>query len=291
MAATAHTTVLLALGLALVGSRSVATEEKLPDGREDGFSEDLIRSVSRDVACDYCRLLTEDMWSMTVQNVVGNQIDTSVEEGSLLWLQGLCRIDSELLQRFVGLYEFGLGTGLGGRHSIKRDVPWAGDPEGECTFIVCTHSLYQVLTQFLSDTGEYTPSFGYVGRYETDVMEKAGRSDRRWMHRIFARLCVDVVASADMEIAEALQAKLRDYASELRQLEEMRERPQPGEQMQQLVASMISDGKTTVVSDACSHVCEEFNSKPRHKRGKSTSSRNKKAKKDKKKKAKKDKKS
>ena len=83
--------------------------------------DELVRRVAREVSCEYCRLLTEDIWcaalalpplplarphssekplwrrSMTVQNVVGERIDTSVEHESLQWLQGLCRVNSDLL--------------------------------------------------------------------------------------------------------------------------------------------------------------------------------------------------
>ena len=178
------------------------------------------------------------MWSMTVQNVVGERIDVSVEHESLQWLEGLCRVNSELLQRFVGLYEFGrddtTGTGDGDRHTIYRDVPWAGDPRGE-----------------------YTPSYGFIGEYEAVVMEKAERADRQWMHRVFERLCVDVVAAADVDIAEALAAKVKSLDREFAKLKEMRETPQPGGQMDQLVSKMINDGKTPVASAACLHICED----------------------------------
>ena len=83
------------------------------------------------VTADYKAML----WTAQVQNVVGERIDVSVEQESLQWLHGLCRVDSKLLQRFVGLFEFRRDDtpGAAGRHSIVRDVPWAGDPAGEYT--------------------------------------------------------------------------------------------------------------------------------------------------------------
>ena len=38
----------------------------------------------------------------------------------------------------------------------------------------------------------------------------------------------------------------------------MRETPEPGGRMDELVSTLISDGKEGVTSNACSQVCEEF---------------------------------
>eukprot|EP01046_Picozoa_sp_COSAG06_P009403 COSAG06_NODE_492_length_15074_cov_26.658564_2_plen_283_part_00 len=225
----------LALAALLAASYpAAAIKEEEPLTPEE---EALIRRVAREVACGFCGLLVEDMWSMTVQNAVGERIDSTVEQENLSWLAGLCRVDSPILQRFVGLYEFRRDDtpGADGRHTIQRDVPWAGDP-----------------------AGEYTPSFGYIGEYEEEVAAKAERDDRQWMHRVFARLCVDVVSATDIEIAEAVAAKIRDYDKVFARLREMRETPQPGGQMDQLVTEMIADGKKSVSSDACIQTCEEF---------------------------------
>jgi hypothetical protein len=251
------------IALLAVPHPAAAIKEEEPLTPEE---EALIRRVAREVACGFCGLLVEDMWSMTVQNAVGERIDSTVEQENLSWLAGLCRVDSPILQRFVGLYEFRRDDtpGADGRHTIQRDVPWAGDP-----------------------AGEYTPSFGYIGEYEEEVAAKAERDDRQWMHRVFARLCVDVVSAADIEIAEAVAAKIRDYDKVFARLREMRETPQPGGQMDQLVTEMIADGKKSVSSDACIQTCEEFAPQEEKKKDKKKRKKDKSKKKAKKKKKKK----
>ena len=96
--------------------------------------------IAEDVKCQFCGLLVEDMWSMTVQHVVMSKERDNVGRESREWLEDLCRIPSPLLERFVGLFDFRKGAL---RWEAVRDVPWADDPEGA-----------------------YTPSFGAVGDYE-----------------------------------------------------------------------------------------------------------------------------
>ena len=49
-----------------------------------------------DVKCQFCGLLVEDMWSMTVQHVVMSKERDNVGRESREWLEDLCRIPSPL---------------------------------------------------------------------------------------------------------------------------------------------------------------------------------------------------
>ena len=159
---------------------------------------DNIKGITDDVACQFCGHLVEDMWSMVVQNVYQNQVKTSVEQESRMWLEDLCTIGQQrgtlsTLEKFVGLYDISptaedRSDGKGKRYGIRRDVPWANDP-----------------------AGAYSPTFGYVGDYEDEVATKSAQEERQWMLRVFAQLCVDYLQGSDLEIAEALAAQVAKY--------------------------------------------------------------------------------
>jgi hypothetical protein len=79
----------------------------------------VIAAIAKEVACNFCALLVEDMWSVTVQKLVAQpkalfSWEGAVEKESRVWLEGLCRnadaaatlqLHSSMLQRFVGLYD------------------------------------------------------------------------------------------------------------------------------------------------------------------------------------------
>jgi hypothetical protein len=125
-----------------------------------------VKAIADDIACQFCGHLVEDMWSMVVQNVYQQQVQTSVEQETRMWLEDLCTIGQQssltTLQKFVGLYDISpseedRSNGRGKQYKINRDVPWANDP-----------------------AGAYSPTFGYVGDYEDAVVAKSMLEDRQW---------------------------------------------------------------------------------------------------------------
>ena len=57
---------LLLSGVLVAGEMQVGAQAEQELSSEE---DELVRKVSREVACEYCHLLTEDMWSMTVRDV------------------------------------------------------------------------------------------------------------------------------------------------------------------------------------------------------------------------------
>jgi hypothetical protein len=106
-----------------------------------------------------------------------------VEQESRVWLEGLCTIghSQTTLERFVGLYDIS-ETAPGGKFTIKRDVPWEGDPGATFSwgcFVCVLCVVFGVLKLTLSRRGLRNKT---AQRERTRHRLVTSESTRRYMH-------------------------------------------------------------------------------------------------------------